>query len=405
MRRRGGPAAELPPTGNTEQTRPENRAFFPALDGLRGVAFLMVFGQHYISLAWGWTGVNIFFVLSGFLITGILFDSRDDPHRARNFYIRRTLRIFPLYYGIFAVLLVLAPFVHWRWSWYWLAWPLYLGNLLRFLSPVSMVYRSALELAADAHLSCRVFPLSDLYFGHLWSLCVEEQFYLFWPWVVFFVRSRRNLISLCALYVILCPALRFLLQNRAPGWMLDGELLYRFTPTQFDALLLGGLVALLWRGSARARLVRVAQAGAVVGTAVAAAYLILVVKTVRYTPVHYPGWRFTSGLLFVDLYAAAILVCALRPASWTFRVLHVRSLRWVGRLSYGAYVFHDILHNLYLHIVVHFGGARIAGNVPLRNLLAAALALPATLLLAWLSFRFFESPFLNLKERWTVRPG
>jgi len=86
----------LPVTGNTERTMPENRAFYPALDGLRAIAFLMVFFQHYYSIPWGWTGVNIFFVLSGFLITGILFDSRNDAHRARNFYIRRTLRIFPL---------------------------------------------------------------------------------------------------------------------------------------------------------------------------------------------------------------------------------------------------------------------------------------------------------------------
>ena len=113
----------LPPAGNTAQTRPENRAFYPALDGLRAVAFLMVFGQHYLSLAWGWTGVNVFFVLSGFLITGILFDTRDDPHRARNFYVRRSLRIFPLYYGLFAILMLLWPVVHWRWDRLWLAWP------------------------------------------------------------------------------------------------------------------------------------------------------------------------------------------------------------------------------------------------------------------------------------------
>jgi peptidoglycan/LPS O-acetylase OafA/YrhL len=85
---------------NAPQSMPAKRAFYPALDGLRAVAFLMVFFHHYMRLPWGWSGVDFFFVLSGFLITGILFDTRHDFHRFRNFYVRRTLRIFPLYYGI-----------------------------------------------------------------------------------------------------------------------------------------------------------------------------------------------------------------------------------------------------------------------------------------------------------------
>jgi peptidoglycan/LPS O-acetylase OafA/YrhL len=85
------------------------RTFYPALDGLRAIAFLLIFFQHDYALPWGWAGVNVFFVLSGFLITGILFDSRDDAHRGRNFYIRRALRILPLYYGVFLVILLSRP--------------------------------------------------------------------------------------------------------------------------------------------------------------------------------------------------------------------------------------------------------------------------------------------------------
>jgi len=87
--------------------RPENKLFYPAIDGLRAVAAILVFLQHYVLyrfnpiVTWGWTGVDIFFVLSGFLITGILFDTQNDPHRFRTFYIRRALRIFPLYFGVF----------------------------------------------------------------------------------------------------------------------------------------------------------------------------------------------------------------------------------------------------------------------------------------------------------------
>ena len=384
-------------------TAPENRAFFPALDGLRALAFLMVFGQHYLSLAWGWTGVNVFFVLSGFLITGILFDSRDDPHRARNFYVRRALRIFPLYYGLFAVLLLLTPAMHWRWSRGWLLWPLYLGNFLRFLSPLAAIPHTALEYAADGHLTSQTFPRSELFLGHLWSLCVEEQFYLLWPWVVFWLRDRRRLLLLCGAAVVTGPLFRLWLQAHAPAWMVRGELLYRFTPAQLDALLLGGLIALLWRGSQRVLLVRVAPFAAAAGTALFAAYLIFVAHGWVMYPETYPRWSFTGGLLFIDLYAAALIVCALRPGSWTYRLLHVRPLRWVGRLTYGAYVFHDLLHGFFVHLVVHSGVPLLAEDGYARRYATAALAFGGTLLLAWLSFRYLESPFLDLKDRWTVR--
>ncbi len=393
---------DLPVSGNTAQTRPENRAFFPALDGLRAVAFLLVFGQHYLSLAWGWTGVNVFFVLSGFLITGILCDTRDDTHRVRNFYVRRTLRIFPLYYGVFAALILIWPAVHWRWDQLWLAWPLYVGNFLRFTSPDALVPRSPLELAADAHLTSRLLPRTELYLGHLWSLCVEEQFYLLWPWVVFFVRSRRKLLTVCTVGVVLGPLLRLALQAGAPPWMLTEELLYRFTPAQADALLLGGMLALLWRGSSRDTLLAIARLAAALGTLTVVVYLVFVLHGWRMTPSQYPPWRYTGGLLFADLYAAAVMVCALRTGGWVYTLLHLRPLRWMGRLSYGAYVFHDLFHGLYVHIMVHGGGARFAAETPERDAATALLALPSTLLLAWLSFRFYESFFLDFKERWTL---
>ena len=117
---------------------PENKTFYPALDGFRAVAVLGVFLHHYFvvclgPLDWGWTGVEAFFVLSGFLITGILYDTRAAPHRLRNFYGRRVLRIFPLYYGVLLVILLATPLMHWWFHPALLMWPLYLGNYSRFL--------------------------------------------------------------------------------------------------------------------------------------------------------------------------------------------------------------------------------------------------------------------------------
>lgn len=398
----------LPVTGNTERTRPENRAFYPALDGIRAVAFLMVFFQHYANLPWGWTGVNVFFVLSGFLITGILFDTRDDPHRARNFYIRRTLRIFPLYYGVFLLLLITTPLFHWAWSAGWIAWPLYAGNFLRFLSPGAGLAGSLPRLAADAQLHGSLHPHSPLSgfvlnLGHFWSLCVEEQFYLVWPWIVFRVRDRRSLLWICGLTVALVPLLRVLAQHRAPSWMLNGQLMYRATPFQLDALLLGGLAGLLWRGAHRERLLAIARWVAAAMTLTAVLCLVHIIHLD-------PDWFYTWDLSLVDLFAVVVIVCALRPLSLTYRLLGLRPLRWMGRISYGAYVYHDIFHNLYwaaisglaAYLVQHHGPRFLLFQQHLRWPFIL-FSLACTLLISWLSFRVYESPFLNLKERWTVR--
>jgi peptidoglycan/LPS O-acetylase OafA/YrhL len=400
---------KTPVTGNTETTQPENRAFFPALDGLRAIAFLMVFAQHYYHFPWGWTGVNVFFVLSGFLITGILFDSRDDPHRARTFYVRRTLRIFPLYYGIFLFFLVLQPIMHWRWSWLWIAWPLYLGNFLRFLSPASAVFGSPQQRLADAQITTPRSHILLLPMGHFWSLCVEEQFYLVWPWIVFWVRSRRALIWICSVTVVIVPIARIIVNRHAPLWMLQQELLNRATPFQLDALLLGGLIGLLWRGSHRELLWKI---GRVVMWAMIVITAIYCFRTfhvfepdwcLRYP---YPHWRLTWGLTFINVFSAAIILTVLRPVGIVYRFLCLGPLRWLGRISYGAYVLHDIVHLICAHAFFRALNIYETKNGPGSEFLSrhqvVLYPIPAfvvVLLVAWLSFRYFESPFLQLKNR------
>jgi peptidoglycan/LPS O-acetylase OafA/YrhL len=368
----------------------------------------MVFAQHYIHLPWGWSGVNAFFVLSGFLITGILFDTRDDPQRARNFYVRRTLRIFPLYYGIFLLALITTPIFHWLWSSAWVAWPLYIGNFLRFWGPSASKVGSTLQLAADAQLHARHFPLI-LFLGHFWSLCVEEQFYLLWPWIVFFVRSRRALVWVCGLTVLVTPLARVIAQHQAPSWMLDLELLYRVTPFQLDSLLLGGVLALLWRGAHRAQLLAIARYVLVISSVLVIFYVVFIIHTCFpefAKHFRYPAWRLTWGLTLINIYSAALLLSALRPGSFVFRLFSLRPLRWVGRISYGAYVFHDILHqacfDLVFRAVHHFHRLRNVSDGVSWSM-AVLFSLVCTLLLAHLSFRFFESPFLKLKERLTIR--
>ena len=372
----------------------ENRLFYPALDGLRGFALLLVFSQHYLQLPWGWTGVDLFFVLSGFLITGILYDSRDRPGRVRTFYMRRTLRIFPLYYGVLLLLVLSTPLLHWQWSDFWWAWPAYLGNYLRFLQfghPTPALFQAMLgELTQGGGGGAVV------YVGHFWSLCVEEQFYLVWPWVVFAVRDRRWLMACCVAAVVVAPVARAVLAATAPPYFMEVTGTVVLTPLRADSLLLGGLLALLLRGAQAQWTMRVARW---VGWAAVPLLVILVATLIRRGRAYvYPTGTLTWGITLVDLLAAALILLSLEPGSWVYRVFTVRPLRWLGRISYGAYVFHDLPHMMYLRAETWMGYSFPFLTVHTR-VWASVIAFPCTLILATLSFRYFETPFLRLKER------
>lgn len=372
-----------------------HRAFYPALDGFRAIAFLMVFLHHYMQLPWGWAGVDLFFVLSGFLITGILYDARNGSHRFRNFYVRRTLRIFPLYYGVMLVLLLTYPLLHWQMTWGWLVWPTYIGNFARYFHPYANF--TPFQRLADFQ------PITTLHrvhiglaLGHFWSLCVEEQFYLFWPCIVFVVRDRRKLIWICALSLPVCLALRVLGQHFLPAWMIDGDVLNRATPLRLDALLMGGLVALILRGPRADSLLRVGRMAFpwVLATALTLAVAIPHGHIFR-TPYPYPNWTHTFGLTGLDLIGAFIILTAIQSSSALARILNTAQLRWLGRISYGAYVLHDIPHPVFKSLGKYL-------SPQYGDDIAAGLALVFTLVAAWLSFRYFESFFLRLKERFTI---
>ena len=383
-------AAVVGPQPGQIEAKPANQGYFPALDGLRALAFLMVFAQHYLQILWGWTGVDVFFVLSGFLITGILFDTRDQPHRVRNFYVRRTLRIFPLYYGVMLLLVVSYPLFRWEWSWAWLLWPAYLGNFCRGIHPY--MHGSGLEMLADFQPLSRTVLHFQLLLGHFWSLCVEEQFYLIWPWVVFWIRDRRKLIFVCAACVLICPAMRIVGAHELPQWMLDQEVLSRWTPFRVDALLLGGLVALVRRGPSPERLLRVARVVFGLLICIAVMYCFYLLEH-RHEGLGHPAWALTRRIMFADLSSACLIVMALETGSITYRIFNLSPLRWLGRISYGAYVFHDIFHTEIQAVALRFPVNEKYGT--------AAAALVFTLLISWASYRWYETPFIRLKERWT----
>jgi peptidoglycan/LPS O-acetylase OafA/YrhL len=287
--------------------------------------------------------------------------------------------------------MVTWPLFKWQIDFTWLIWPAYLGNFARFAHPY--LPGSHLQLLADAQPLSRTVEGFHLYLGHFWSLCIEEQFYLVWPWIVFAVKNRRLLLYLCLAVVVITPVLRIVGSDRLPEFMLAGGVLDRATFFRADSLLLGSMIALLIRGGHGQALYQVARVVFALCATVVVMWLALNPYARTFQLTGYPDWRFTWGLTFIDVFAAALIVLAIQPRSWTRSIFSPAPVRWVGRISYGAYVLHDIPRAVYYGDVGHIPGNHIIN--------ASILGLVYTLLFAWISFHYFESPFIRLKERWT----
>ena len=376
---------------------PENRVFYPAFDGLRALAVLLVFVYHYLPgrLNWGWIGVDIFFVLSGFLITGILYDSRDRAHRFRIFYIRRALRIFPLYYLVLLVPTLLWPVFHWMWhpgDW---MWPAFLGNYIRFLWPAHYLQNHS---PYESLQSLRV-PWLSLSYDHLWSLSVEEQFYVVWPLVVFTLRGRVLLRNVCVFSVAAAPLLRWATLQLFSPRLIHLGLLYHATPLRVDTLMLGGAVALMLRGPERQRILPlgwplVAGALAMIAMLQGFAYF----RTGHAASVEAFQQRSVFGFSAIALLAAGLVLLTVADGNWLYRLCNRPWLRALGQRSYGFYVYHLLLFKVWERLAA----ALMLGHRKYTPEGTAAVALVATLLMTWASFRWFEAPILRLKARFAV---
>ena len=370
--------------------------------GLRAVAVLMVFCMHYLDrpaafVHWGWMGVDIFFVLSGFLITGILYDTRTAQHRYRNFYVRRSLRIFPLYYAVLLGALLLTPVFRWQWHPVWYLWPIYLGNYGRFLWLND--FHSAPHLLD--HMWSRNHHLL-FHFGHFWSLCIEEQFYMAWPLVVYQVKDRVKLRNICVVAIFLAILGRVACVLFLPHDLLVAGFIETGYPVAYRLAANGRVVALCLRGPEAARIARFAMPAIWVPVSVFVAMqaYFLAVRGFTYQA-DAAGWWSGPGAIgyaLIDLFAAGVILRTIDSTSVFFRVLKIRPLRRLGQISYGFYVLHDIPHDLYTKLATRAlpnGSAYVEWLTP-------TLALIGTTAAAYLSFRFFEAPFLRLKERFTV---
>jgi peptidoglycan/LPS O-acetylase OafA/YrhL len=363
------------------------------IDGLRGIAILLVVAFHYAMShrafdenpgfllqmsQLGWMGVDLFFVLSGFLITGILLETKDQPHYFRNFLVRRFLRIWPLYYLTLLLFLVVLPLVlgkvpdemrgmHDNQMWFWL----YAANWL-FASQGGFEGTSG---------------------GYFWSLAVEEQFYLIWPLVVFWL-SRRRLAQVCVGMLVVSLVLRL----AALAYGFSGSAVYVMTFTHLDSLAVGTTIAVAIRSPGVAdTLARLA-----IPTMVVAIVALTIARfhdgDFLYSSRGMAAW----GLSAVALLFGGSLLLTLRTQAQGNAVAGVLSSRFLvatGRYSYALYLVHVPVLRVVEKLTFGPGQAVTAGWP--YDLLVAVYCL-AAFTLAWLlsaaSWLLFEQHVLKLKK-------
>lgn len=347
-----------------------------ALDGLRALAIIAVIfhhcGAYYLHghsflesfASTLWTGVDLFFALSGFLITGILLDSLHKPYFFKRFYWRRGLRIWPLYYTF----LVAAWLVH-----------RHVFSGIGF-APFALYYRNF--LGADW--------TSDVYIGQFWSLCVEEQFYLIWPLVIYFLPKRFR-ISFIILLMFIALGLRAYLSSRGTPIYL----IFRLPFCHMDGLLGGAAVAVLTRQGIGEALIRKICGSAALAGAIG--------MTIVWGRPQYLGFMLLPIALTCTslLFGGIVGFCAKSHGRVVSLVLGSSFLRAISTRSYAMYVFH--LVPLYASVILLSRWKRIPVRLFPVLLLILGIGL-VTYGLAWLSWRYFEEPILRLKKwEWFVK--
>lgn len=386
---------------------PALRGRVPELDGIRGVAILLVLVWHYVAVqvhavpgsmaAYGlkllsltWAGVDLFFVLSGFLIGGILLENRKAPNYFKAFYIRRVCRIFPLYYLMFVSFGIA---VTWQVgtrepNFSWLHW--------LFVDPLSLwsyaTYSQNFSMADSG-------SWGPNWMGVTWSLAVEEQFYIVLPLVVRFVPLALLPRLLCIL-VVVAPIFRTALFFLHPHGGLAG---YVLLPARWDALFVGVLGA--WAMQQRTTVQVLRRSILVIRSVVVAASLVVLSLLATSQSIGSLGMSAGGHTVIAVLSLGLILLVLISEGGRTQTLFRQPWLVWLGTVSYGIYLFHQPLSGFF-HGTLRGQAPQIAGA---SDATVTLLALCSTLLLAGLSWRFFERPIVVAGQRvsyqWKLRPS
>jgi len=368
----------------------ENLSRIPELDGMRGIAILLVMmvhiipynpvqihypGEKYVAAfaSMGWAGVDIFFVLSGFLITSILLRTKRGEGYFKNFYARRILRIFPLYYITITLVFIAAPLINSA-----------LKSEVLANMPWYYLYASNWGFAFSR--------LSDPFgIGLTWSLAIEEQFYLVWPLVVYYLNSKK-LAFLSVILVLSSLIIRVGLFSYN-GKIFDySEFFYHATFTRFDSLILGALIAVAFESD---RWKEILKRISVPVFLIAVGFVGFLVYLRPDSPLWDNPPMYTYGFTFLALGAGGLIVILTTSANNNpiRRLFRNSVLSFFGKYSYAIYIFHRLPIQL---LEVGFKIYQLTG-FPFW-LLFNVLSLVIPIIMALISWNLLENPILNLKK-------
>ena len=359
--------------------RQANRQHYPALDGLRGIAILFIVIYHnfgYIDkyFFFGWLAVDLFFVMSGFLITDILLNAVGKKNFLRNFYFRRALRIFPLYYLCLILFLIVLPRIPiesgikyytdnqvWIWT--------YLQNWLYIFNP----------------------PVQTNTLNHLWSVAVEEQFYLLWPLAILILRKPKYLLVFISLLLVAVLGLRLWI------WMhhLSGFAYYNlYTFTRIDGICIGCMVALLLK--INANFLKKYTAGIVLFFAIMNFAFFFINRFYQFS---FPYLALAGYTTFAMMLGLLVNQAVTRETKLINFLFNIPLLKFFGRISYGFYLFHwPVYLLLYPYLTNRMKGFT---NGWLIDFTVSVIGTLIAIAISWLSFNYFEKYFLKLKIKFT----
>ncbi|MER3497839.1 MAG: hypothetical protein C4308_04005 [Chitinophagaceae bacterium] len=354
------------------------RPHYPALDGLRGLAILLVVFLHNFGFLhyffFGWLGVDLFFVLSGFLITEILLNSLEEKNFLGRFYIRRVLRIFPVYFLTLAFCIWVIPqlttfqMTYYRQNAGWFI--TFLQNWLFIFNP----------------------PQGNSTLLHFWSLAVEEQFYLFWPWIILLLRKPKRLQWFLVSLLVGVMLGRYLL------WILHIEnLAYDsfYTFTRIDGICVGSLIAILLKTHPD---FFKKYTTAIVLSLAALNFLMYFIN--RNAETRLPFLAFIGYTTFAIMFGFLLHECITAGSKLIKLLFANHILRFFGRISYGLYVYHWPVY-LLLTPVFNSIFLSVFGNENSRLMAASICSTMASIVISTASFYFLEKPFLKLKTRFS----